>query len=221
MSVDNERSRRVARDLLMMGVVGLSLEDPIVFRCGIKSPVYINNREIIRHVEGRRGIVGAMVGLLRDVSLIEGNGPVFDVVAGLESGAIPHASWLADHADVAKPEATVKKTQKDHGLAGLVVPRIVPGEKVLMVEDHVTLAGTAAKAKEALVDAGGEVVAALAITTYGLTEAAIQLAEIDLTLHTLTTFDVILDVARNMDYWKPEELAVVSAWADDPWGWGK
>lgn len=82
--------------------------------------------------------------------------PEFDVLAGLELGAVPLATALA--LEVGKPYVLVRKAAKDYGTSKLFEGNLEPGQKVVLVEDVLTTAGQAIDAAKRLSEFGAEVV---------------------------------------------------------------
>lgn len=71
-----------------------------------------------------------------------------DRIAGVVLGSIPMAVALSLETGI--PFIMVRKEKKDHGTAKLIEGQFQPGEKVLVVEDVVTSAGSALFAIELL-----------------------------------------------------------------------
>jgi orotate phosphoribosyltransferase len=80
----------------------------------------------------------------------------YDVVAGLELGAIPLATALA--LEVQKPYVIVRKAAKEYGTSKLFEGTLEPGWKVVLVEDVLTTASQAIDAAKRLTDFGVDVV---------------------------------------------------------------
>jgi orotate phosphoribosyltransferase len=85
----------------------------------------------------------------------------FDRIAGVVLGSIPLAVALSLHTGT--PYVMVRKERKDHGTGGLVEGVLKEGERVLVIEDVVTSAGSSAEAIATLRTAGGIVTDVLAV----------------------------------------------------------
>jgi orotate phosphoribosyltransferase len=83
----------------------------------------------------------------------------FDVLAGLELGAVPLATALA--LAVNKPYVLVRKAAKDYGTSKLFEGRLEKGQRVVLVEDVLTTAGQAIDAGKRLREFGVDVVKAI------------------------------------------------------------
>ena len=87
--------------------------------------------------------------------LVHMEGLKFDRIAGVVLGSIPLAVALSLRTKV--PYIMVRKEKKDHGTGKLIEGTLLDGEKVLMVEDVITSAGSVAEAISTVRAAGGEV----------------------------------------------------------------
>lgn len=82
--------------------------------------------------------------------------PDYDVLAGLELGAVPLATALA--LEVGKPYVLVRKAVKEYGTSKLFEGRLEKGQRVVLVEDVLTTASQAIDAGKRLREFGAEVV---------------------------------------------------------------
>ena len=65
-------------------------------------------------------------------------------------------------------------------------------------------------------EAGAEVLGVVSIFTYGMKKGLERLAAADVKNVSLTTFDVIAQVAAEENYIRPEDIARLIAFRDDP-----
>ncbi len=84
-----------------------------------------------------------------------------DRIAGVVLGSVPLAAALSMATGI--PYVMVRKEKKDHGTGKLIEGDLNPGEKVLVVEDVVTTAGSSIAAIKTLREAGAEVEYALSV----------------------------------------------------------
>jgi len=73
-------------------------------------------------------------------------------IAGIVLGSIPLAAALSMATGI--PYVMVRQEQKDHGTKGLIEGDLNPGDKVLVVEDVITTAGSSMKAISILRESG-------------------------------------------------------------------
>jgi len=198
----------VARALLEAGTVGITPDEPVTFKSGLRSPVYVDNRKLIFQPGPWRTIVEGFA-----AALPEGK----PVIAGVEAAGIPHSSALAFSAGL--PSVFVRKEAKDHGLGQRVEGGDVSGRRTILVEDMVTTGGSSLSAVEALREAGAEVAHCFAIITYGFAEALEAFDAAGVTLTTLTTFDTVVEQALDAGSIDERQAELVRSWLADPHAW--
>ena len=206
-------SEKVASALLDIGAVRFQPDNPITFKSGIKSPVYVDNRTIPYHPNHWQTIIQGFQQVIADNALD------FDIVGGIATGGIPHSAALSYAIQV--PSIYVRKEAKEHGTTSRVEGGAVTAKKVLLVEDMITTGGSSLNGAQALLDEGANVKTIIAIISYGFKEAYAHFDDAGINLLTLTTFPVVLDVAKQAGSISSDELDIVQDWFDDPHGWAK
>lgn len=78
-----------------------------------------------------------------------------DRIAGVVLGSVPLAAALSMATGI--PYIMIRKEKKDHGTGKLIEGDINPGDRVLVVEDVITTAGSSIKAIGTIREAGAEV----------------------------------------------------------------
>ncbi len=209
MSMSTKQS--IAKALLDIGAVGFSPEAPIIFKSGIRSPVYVDNRALIYHPAAWHVIVEGFRSLI-DAASID-----FDVIAGVAVGGVPHSSTLAYLAQ--KPSVFVRKQEKAHGKGQRIEGGAVRGKRVLLIEDLITTGGSSLSAVEALRAAGALVSDVLAIISYGFSAASTAFDKAGLRLRTLTDFAALLQLAQEQDALDAAQMDLVRRWFADPYNW--
>jgi len=205
--------REVARALLEIGAVGFNLEQPITFKSGIISPVYVDNRRLPYHPQQWYTIIEGFHALLEESAI------PYDVLAGVAVGGVPHSSALAYA--LRMPSVFVRKEAKEHGKGQRIEGGEVDGKRVVLVEDLVTTGSSSLSGVEALREAGADVRDQIAIVQYGFAEAQENFANSNVNLHTLTSFDVILSEALGAGIFDSTQKAVLEDWFTDPHGWAQ
>lgn len=207
-----ELHTRVARALLEINAVGFSPDKPITFKSGILSPVYVDNRILPFHPVQWHAVIEGFE------NLVSAEGLIFDALAGVAVGGIPHSSALAYA--VGRPSVFVRKEAKEHGRQKRIEGGDVRGKRVLLVEDLVTTGGSSLDGIAALRAEGAIVEHVVAIVSYGFDEAQRSFDQASIHLHTLTNFTVILEEALMMGRLGQAEIAVINDWFKDPYTWG-
>lgn len=206
-------NKEVAKLLLDIKAVALNAKEPYRYTSGILSPIYCDNRLIMSFPQKRRQIINTFL------ELIEEKGYEFDVIAGVATGAITYAAWLAEKLDV--PMIYIRGKAKGHGKQNQIEGKLEKGQKVLVIEDLISTGGSSASACAAVRQAGGEVTNCLAIFSYQMQSAKENFKDIEVELTTLTEFSTLVETASELGYITAEEKEKVLAWNQDPQEWGK
>ncbi|MEL7434476.1 MAG: orotate phosphoribosyltransferase [Chloroflexota bacterium] len=204
-------SEAVAEALLDIGAVGFSPTEPITFKSGIVSPVYVDNRKLPYHPKQWRIVVEQMK------VTVETLANEADIIAGVAVGGVPHSSALGYALE--RPSVFVRKEAKGHGKGKRVEGGDIVGKRVLLVEDLVTTGGSSLSGVEALRVEGAIVEQMIAIVSYGFQEAREAFVSAGVTLCNLTEFETILDVALARGMFDEAQQAIIRDWFDDPHGW--
>ena len=207
----DDLAREVAAALIEIGAVSFSPSQPVKFKSGLLSPIYIDNRCLPFHPDAWRLVIGGFEQLIRVCALDP------DVIAGVETAGIPHSAALAYH--LHKPSVFVRKQVKDHGAMRRVEGGSVEGKKVLLVEDHITTGGSSLTKVGDLRAEGALVQDCLAITSYGFPEAAAGFDAAGVRIHVLCELSTLLAAALVRGRFGEEAMAVILDWSREPWGW--
>lgn len=176
------RSQKVAQYLLKAGAFKVSLDPLFTWTSGIKSPVYCDLRALISDVEARDEIVAAFVEMIpADV----------EVIAGTATAGIPWASWIAEK--MKKPMIYIRSEAKEHGTKKRIEGMLMAGQKVALIEDHISTGKSSISAIAALRDEGAAIVdSVFAINTYEMAAAAEVYKAAGVNVSTVTNYSVIL-----------------------------
>ena len=110
----------------------------------------------------------------------------------------------------------VRSGSKDHGRQNRIEGRLEPGQKVVVVEDLISTAGSCVEVVEALREAGAEVLGVASIFTYGLRKGLDRLAAAGVVNHSLSNFDAVCAVAAQEGKIRPEDIERLKKFRDDP-----
>lgn len=204
-------SRLLAEKLLKISAVKLQPSNPFRWASGWNSPIYTDNRKTLSYPDVRTFIK------LELSRLIMEHFSEADVVAGVATGAIAQGALVADELNL--PYIYVRSTPKDHGLENLIEGNLMPGQKVVVVEDLVSTGKSSLKAVEAIRMAGCEVVGMVALFTYGFPEAEVNFEEAGVKLMTLSNYDAMLEVALETKYITANFIPTLQEWRKNPSQW--
>ena len=199
---------KIAQDLLKIKAVFFRPEEPFTWASGIKSPVYCDNRLTLTAPEVRNDVENGLV------ELIKTNFPEAEVLMGTSTAGIAHAA-ICGHL-MGLPMGYVRSGSKDHGRQNRIEGKLSSGDKVVVVEDLISTGGSVIDVVEALRDAGAEVLGVVSIFTYGMQKGLDRLKAADVENYSLTNFDTVAQVAAETGYVKPEDVARLIAFRNNP-----
>ena len=198
---------QIAKDLLSIGAVFLRPEDPFTWASGIKSPIYCDNRLTLTSVEVRNHVENALA------ETIKREYPDAEVLMGTSTAGIAHAAITAHLLDL--PMGYVRSA-KDHGRHNQIEGRLEKGQKVVVVEDLISTAGSCIEVVNVLREAGAEVLGVVSIFTYGLQKGLDRLAEANVKNVSLSNFDAVAEVAAKEGYIKESDIARLLKFRSNP-----
>ena len=198
----------IAKDLLDIKAVFLRPNEPFTWASGIKSPIYCDNHLTLSYPNVRKDIENGLAKLIKD------NFPDAACLMGTATAGIAHAALVADILDL--PMGYVRGGAKSHGRNNRIEGKVEPGMKVVVVEDLISTGGSSLECVEALREAGCEVIGLIAIFTYGLPKATTNFEAANCKYATLTDYDTLIEVAKENNYIKDEDMEKLKAWKKDP-----
>ena len=198
----------IAKDLLDIKAVFLRPEEPFTWASGIKSPIYCDNRLTLTDVDIRDDVEIGLSALIRSYF------PSAEVLMGTATAGIAHAAIIAHLLRL--PMGYVRSGAKDHGRKNQIEGKLLPGQKVVVVEDLISTGGSVIEAVETLRAAGAEVLGVVSIFTYGMRKGLDRLAEAGVENHSLTDLDTLAAVAAETGYIQPEDVEKLLKFRDDP-----
>ena len=198
----------VARDLLSIQAVFFRPEQPFTWASGIKSPVYCDNRLILTAPAVRSRVEQAIA----DTVLKEY--PDCQVLMGTSTAGIAHAA-IAGHI-LGLPMGYVRSGAKDHGRNNQIEGRLEKGQKVVVIEDLISTAGSVLEVVDVLRQAGAEVLGVVSIFTYGMQKGLDRLAQANVKNVSLTNFDAVAQAAVEENYIKSEDVQRLIAFRNNP-----
>lgn len=201
-------ARRIAEDLLSIRAVFFRPDEPFIWASGIKSPVYCDNRLILTAPDVRTEVETALMQTIRREY------PDAEVLMGTSTAGIAHAAITAQMMGL--PMGYVRSSSKDHGRQNQIEGRLEKGQKVVVVEDLISTGGSVLEVVNVLREADAEVLGIVSIFTYGMKKGLERLAAAKVRNVSLTNFDVIAQVAAEQKYIKPEDVARLLQFRNDP-----
>lgn len=179
-------NHNIAKDLLHIKAVQINPDNYFTWTSGLKSPIYCDNRLTMSYPNIRQKIARLFS---EQIEMFEEKP---DVIAGCATAGIPHAAWLADLLNL--PLVYVRSAPKGHGKGNQIEGVVESGQTAIVIEDLISTGGSSINAVKALQEEGVEVLAVLAIFTYGLQKSIDLFQKEQIPLYTLTSFDELVDI---------------------------
>ena len=198
----------IAKGLLSIGAVFFRPDEPFTWASGIKSPVYCDNRLILTAPAVRDMVENAIA------ETVKREYPDCQVLMGTSTAGIAHAA-IAGHI-LGLPMGYVRGGNKDHGRRNRIEGKLEAGDKVVIIEDLISTAGSVLDVADALREEGAEVLGIVSIFTYGMKKGLERLAASGVKNVSLTDFDTIAAAAVESGYIRPEDVRRLIAFRDNP-----
>ena len=200
--------KKIAKDLLSIGAVFLRPEQPFTWASGIKSPIYCDNRLTLTAPVVRGHVEEGLAELIRT------HYPDVEVLMGTSIAGIAHAAITATILDL--PMGYVRSGSKDHGRGNQIEGKLEKGQKVVVVEDLISTAGSCIEVVEALRAAGADVLGIVSIFTYGMQKGLDRLAAAEAKNYSLSNLDALVEVAAEEGYIKAEDKERILKFRNNP-----
>lgn len=203
-----ELEEKIAKDLLSIEAIFLKPDDPFTWASGIKSPIYCDNRLTLTAPIVRNDIEEGLA------SLIEENFPGAEVLMGTSTAGIAHAAITADILGL--PMGYVRGSSKDHGRKNQIEGRLIPGQKVVVVEDLISTGGSVLDVVNVLREAGAVVLGIVSIFTYNMEKSINALKDANVKNISLSNFDVMVEIAAKNGYIKESDKERLIQFRNNP-----
>jgi orotate phosphoribosyltransferase len=193
--MENEgRIERLAKFIIKTGALKFGVFE---LSSGAISPYYIDLRLIPGEPSAFISAVDMLEGSINGI----GKGQ-FERVGGVPTAGISYAAALSYK--LRKPLIYVRKEAKSHGTQKMVEGLLLPGDRVVLVDDLVTTGHSLIEAARAIRLEGGIVEHAVVLVDR-LEEGAQRLMEHNIQLHALATIRQIIDKLRELDAIEEDE----------------
>ena len=187
----------IAEDLLKIKAVFLRPNEPFTWASGIKSPIYCDNRLTLSDTQVRNDVENGLAQLIKE------HYPQAEVLMGTSTAGIAHAAITATILDL--PMGYVRSGAKDHGRGNQIEGKLLPGQKVVVVEDLISTGGSCIEVVNVLREAGADVLGIVSIFTYGMKKGLERLAAAEVKNVSLCDLDTLVEVAAEKAYIEPAD----------------
>ena len=198
----------IAKDLLSIQAVFLRPDEPFTWASGIKSPIYCDNRLTLTAPEVRTHVEEGLAEVIRREY------PEVEVLMGTSTAGIAHAAIVGHLMNL--PMGYVRSGSKDHGRQNQIEGKLLPGQKVVVVEDLISTAGSCIEVVNVLREAGAEVLGIVSIFTYGMQKGLDRLAAAEVKNVSLCNLDELVKVAADSGYIQPGDQDRILKFRSNP-----
>ena len=198
----------IAEDLLKIKAVFLRPNEPFTWASGIKSPIYCDNRLTLSDTQVRNDVENGLAQLIKE------HYPEAEVLMGTSTAGIAHAAITATILDL--PMGYVRSGAKDHGRGNQIEGKLIPGQKVVVVEDLISTGGSCIEVVNVLREAGADVLGIVSIFTYGMKKGLERLAAAEVKNVSLCDLDTLVEVAADKAYIAPEDKERLIKFRNNP-----
>ena len=198
----------IAKALLSIEAVFLRPEEPFTWASGIKSPIYCDNRLTLTAPEVRTQVEEGLVATIKE------HYPECEVVMGTSTAGIAHAAIVGHLMNI--PMGYVRGSAKDHGRTNQIEGKLLPGQKVVVIEELISTAGSSIETVEVLRAAGADVLGIASIFTYGMQKGLDRMAEHKVKNVSLCDLDALVEVAAETGYIKAEDKEKILKFRNNP-----
>ena len=200
--------KTIAEDLLKIKAVFLRPNEPFTWASGIKSPIYCDNRLTLSDTQVRKDVENGLAQLIKE------HYPEAEVLMGTSTAGIAHAAITATILNL--PMGYVRSGAKDHGRGNQIEGKLLPGQKVVVVEDLISTGGSCIEVVNVLREAGADVLGIVSIFTYGMKKGLERLAAAEVKNVSLCDLDTLVEVAAYKAYIAAEDKERLIKFRNNP-----
>ena len=211
MVLNKYTAKKTAELLLQINAIKLNSKNPFTWASGWKSPIYCDNRIILSHPQIR---IFVREQIVKQIEELYGKP---DVIAGVATGAIGIGMLVADVMNL--PFIYVRPNSKKHGRKNQVEGQYSKSQKVVVIEDLISTGNSSLIAVDALRNEELIVKGMISIFTYGFNVSYENFKNKNVELHTLSSYDFLLEQALDIKYITENEIKTLKEWKKNPSEW--
>jgi orotate phosphoribosyltransferase len=213
MVLNKYTAKKTAELLLQINAIKLNSKNPFTWASGWKSPIYCDNRIILSHPQIRIFVKEQIV---KQIEELYGKP---DVIAGVATGAIGIGMLVADMMNL--PFIYIRPNSKKHGRKNQIEGQYSKSQKVVVIEDLISTGNSSLMAVDALREEELIVKGMISIFTYGFNVSYKNFKNKNVELHTLSSYDFLLDQALDIKYISDDEFKTLKEWKKNPSNWNQ
>ena len=213
MVLNKYTAKKTAELLLQINAIKLNSKNPFTWASGWKSPIYCDNRIILSHPQIRIFVKEQIV---KQIEELYGKP---DVIAGVATGAIGIGMLVADMMNL--PFIYIRPNSKKHGRKNQIEGQYSKSQEVVVIEDLISTGNSSLMAVDALREEELIVKGMISIFTYGFNVSYENFKNKNVELHTLSSYDFLLDQALDIKYINDDEFKTLKEWKKNPSNWNQ
>jgi|TARA_B100000767_G_scaffold18661_1_gene17147 orotate phosphoribosyltransferase len=211
MVLNKYTAKKTAELLLQINAIKLNSKNPFTWASGWKSPIYCDNRIILSHPQIRTFVREQIV---KQIEELYGKP---DLIAGVATGAIGIGMLVADVMNL--PFIYIRPNSKKHGRKNQIEGQYSKSQKVVVIEDLISTGNSSLMAVDALRKEELIVKGMISIFTYGFDVSYENFKNKNVELHTLSSYDFLLEQALDIKYITDNEFKTLKKWKKNPSEW--
>ena len=213
--VSDKHAAALADILFKLKGVTFRFNPPYTYTSGIRSPIYTDNRIIMSHPKERTKVVDMYVDIIKKKIGLKN----VNCISATATAAIPHGAWVADRLKL--PLVYVRPSSKKYGKGNKMEGYLPKNAKVVVIEDHISTAGSVGNNVSTIKKLGGRVKFVITSTTYNTKESEKVLRSNNVILFALSSGEKIVDEAIRQKIISKDKKETVLDWLKDPAKWTK
>lgn len=226
---NKDYAKKIALAALEIKAIKLNPDKPFQWASGYRMPIYNDNRMFLFFPKYRELIIEGFSNLIFEENIAT------EIIAGTSTSGIPWGALLANSLE--KPFIYVRDKPKDHGLKnqieGIDAEKDLESKTVVLIEDLISTGGSSVKAVQAIRNANGQCNYCLSIFNYSFDKAEKMFKgeepydkegnklSYPCEMRSLLTYNVLLEVAKEIGYLTKQQIKVLEEWRVDPFNWGE
>ncbi len=193
---------------LELGTIKVDMSFPFRWASNYMMPIYNDSRLLLSSPKARNFIAEGLELLLEGQQVCN--------IAGVATGGIAHAVLLANRREL--PMQYIRTSAKSHGLSRKVegLNSGYEGSTVAVIEDVISTGESSLQAIQAAQDAGGEVLACLAVYSYAFPKAEQAFAQAGISCQTILNLPQLLDYMEKNQLFSQDEIQQLKQWHSNP-----
>src|ERR1700743_2814806 len=200
----SEIEKQVAEFLLQIKAIKLQPNNPFTWASGWKSPIYCDNRITLSHPSIRTYIRQQLTALVSEEF------GIVDCIAGVVTAGIPQGALVAQ--ELGLPFIYVRSKPKEHGTGKMIEGELLPGKRVVVIEDLISTGKSSLQAVEALRNADYDVAGLAAIFSSGFNVATENFNNAKCPFVTISNYNALINYAEQNQYISTEDVDMLKQW---------